>query len=189
MHKSSRAGPLPSDWQIWCNHLHTIISRVRFLPLSWGELSFSRELDRNHPYHHRDHRLFGRNGEWPKKNPSQARSRSSLDHVTLWLLPHGHEHHGSDSSSRKVTSAARWGAELPGCWPCGWCPWGGTHLLIPAQAPQQCGAPCRSVHNRNRNCRAVLTARTYLFACTQLWACNTNSCSLPHRKTGDCSTK
>lgn len=69
MHKSSRAGPLPSDWQIWCNHLHTIIGRVRFLPLSWGELSFSCELDRNHPYHHRDQFIWKkRNGKWPK-NP------------------------------------------------------------------------------------------------------------------------
>lgn len=96
MHKSSRAGPLPSDWQIWCNHLHTIIGRVRFLPLSWGELSFSCELDRNHPYHHRDQFIWKkRNGERPKKTPRQTRSHSSLYQANPWLLPHGHEHRGS----------------------------------------------------------------------------------------------
>lgn len=83
MHKSSRAGPLPSDWQIWCNHLHTIIGRVRFLPLSWGELSFSRELDRNHPYHYRDHHLFGRKGmaSGQKKNP-QAKPEARVHRAT-----------------------------------------------------------------------------------------------------------
>lgn len=174
MHKSSRAGPLPSDWQIWCNHLHTIIGRVRFLPLSWGELSFSCELDRNHPYHHWDHRLFGRKGmasgqEKPQGKPEAIvhcpmrfcdcchRDTSTMAPRQWPLQKEGHK--GSTGRCR-----APW---------VGQCPWGGTHLLIPAQASQQSGAPCRSVHNRNRNCRAALTATTYLFACTLLWACNT----------------
>ena len=89
-HKSSKAGPLPNDWQIWCNHLHTIISRVRFLPLSWGELSFSHELDRNHPYHYWDHRLFRRK-EWRTAKKTQTK-QGTIFHctiMTLLLLPYG----------------------------------------------------------------------------------------------------
>lgn len=85
MHKSSRAGPLPSDWQIWCNHLHTIIGRVRFLPPSWGELSFSRELDRNHPYHHRDHRLLGRKGMASGQKKTPKAKPGAIVHRTMQL--------------------------------------------------------------------------------------------------------
>lgn len=54
-------------------------------------------------------------GSSQKKAPSQTRSHRSLYHAT----PHGPEHRGtrSDSSSRKVTNAAWWGAEFPGCCP------------------------------------------------------------------------
>lgn len=193
MHKSSRAGPLPSDWQIWCNHLHTIIDRVRFLPLSWGELSFSCELDRNHPYHHRDHRLFGRKGMASGQKKPQAKPEAIAD-CTMRLCDCYHMDRSTMAPEewllqKEGDKCSMVRCRVPSELPRGRCPWGCTHLLIPAQASQQRGAPCRSVHNRNRNCRAALTARTYLFACTLLWACITNSCSLPHRKTGDCSTK
>lgn len=136
-----------------------------------------------------DHHLFGRKGMGSSQKKPQAKAEATghcttrlhMDLSTVapeeWLL---------QQEGHKCSVV---GCRVPWVLPRGRCPWGRTHLLIPAQASQQRGAPCRSAHNRNRNCRAALAARTYLFACTLLWACITNSCSLPHRKTGDCSTK
>lgn len=189
MHKSSRAGPLPSDWQIWCNHLHTIIGRVRFLPLSWGELSFSRELDRNHPYHHREHCLFGRKGmaSGQKKTPQAKPEAIVLCTTRLCDCYH------MDTSTRGVTppegSSQEEHGEVQSSLCAGPVSLGRHPPAHPSPGITAAWGSLRSVQNRNRNCRAVLTARTYLFACTLLWACITNSCSLPHGKTGDCSTK
>lgn len=93
---------------------------MRFLPLSWGELSFSRELDRNHPYHHREHCLFGRKGmaSGQKKTPQAKPEAIVLCTTRLCDCYH------MDTSTRGVTPPEGSsqeehgeGAEFPVCWP------------------------------------------------------------------------
>lgn len=70
--------------------LHPATARVRFLPLSRGELSSSHELDRNRPSHCWDHRLFGREGTASSKPPNPAQNHASLCSATATMrLGHG----------------------------------------------------------------------------------------------------
>lgn len=104
----------------------------------------------------------------------------STIHTRRKILPEGRTLNHS-------TVRCRAAAELPRCQPHGCCLSGRTHLLIPARgrAQQRAGLPAVSCKTGTETAELFSQPRTYLFVCTLLWACNINSCSLPHRKTGD----
>lgn len=133
--------------------------------------------------------LEGKEWRVAKKNPKANQKPSftvPCDSVTAATGTPAPWHHGSDPSKRKVTRAAQGGAELPGL------------VSVPGEVPtcssqprhhSRVGLPAVPCTTGTETAELLSQPRLICLHahCSEL--ATQNSCSLPHRKTGDCSTK